>query len=969
MKKNKIKSLEIDSFRAFSNKINLNFEANGSVADIVVIYAANGTGKTSTIEGVEWATTGAILRLDTIFSNNKDNKNPREGCILKNRQSEKNIGSVSIELDNGERIHRQTKPKSNQNNDYCEGVIIETVEDIQYFNRNILSQGSISKFSYEASSGTLFNSLLDTLESKNDLATYDKLNETHSRVDKSNSATIVEINFINGLISKENKEIDEIKSDYIDSSNLQESEHYILFKNNFSFYEDLSLKNNNEIISYIKESNTKLDSLKDKLIAFNIDDYRVDLKRNIISSKVIKLKENNIVRSNNLLKLECDLEEFISKKKEINRYLEKENINQINQMINSYRDYSQKIKKSNVYLIKAKRVKQKLLINTQTNSLLMLENKERKINKVVSCLLALFSNSNDINIIISEKNLFLKEINQEIQDKNNEMNSITRSSFIKINSNIDDVVLLNKRSLTLEELNIKIEDLISEKEKNVSFDEKLELIKTYATEVISEKQLSNCPACSHQYNDVNKLLESVNNVKNNSKSLVDGAILSLTELKNEYIYDIDRLTKNIDKRVLDKHIIIQDKIQLLTERNQKYIEVDSILNDLDIKYENIEVQQVLRELNLQQRAARDKYSTLNVLQQKYKFWFNKISTKINEEDNKQNQNNLDKKKITRSCIEQFGVDIEELIQISSSYHVLLFRDNKINSLVLNLKKDIEDINSVIKQGKDEVLFLCSKAGFDVDANINKIFEETIETKRVIKASYKYIQSSIKTYSISKNIEALDLVTDLQEVFSTYLSKIETSQVLLVKNETIDTHKSNLKNKTDTLKEGLKNIEKIKITLDDVMIYFSSLASESINNEVLNDMFMYIEPHLKYDEISFKVDLDGKNKRMYIQAKSSATKESNTPVYYLSEAQTNILSICIFLAKHARESDTGIDTIIIDDPVQSMDDLNSYALIDLCKIFARRFNKQIIITTHNRSFYNLFKDKLPESRYPTKFITL
>jgi exonuclease SbcC len=135
------------------------------------------------------------------------------------------------------------------------------------------------------------------------------------------------------------------------------------------------------------------------------------------------------------------------------------------------------------------------------------------------------------------------------------------------------------------------------------------------------------------------------------------------------------------------------------------------------------------------------------------------------------------------------------------------------------------------------------------------------------------------------------------------------------------------------------------------------------------MFMYIEPHLKYDEISFKVDLDGKNKGIYIQAKSSASKENNTPIYYLSEAQTNILSICIFLAKHARKSDTGIDTIIIDDPVQSMDDLNSYALIDLCKIFSRRFNKQIIITTHNRSFFNLFQDKLPESRYPTKFIYL
>ncbi|HAS6849286.1 TPA: AAA family ATPase, partial [Vibrio parahaemolyticus] len=203
----------------------------------------------------------------------------------------------------------------------------------------------------------------------------------------------------------------------------------------------------------------------------------------------------------------------------------------------------------------------------------------------------------------------------------------------------------------------------------------------------------------------------------------------------------------------------------------------------------------------------------------------------------------------------------------------------------------------------------------------------------------------------------------------FLANLLTSQKITSKKENIIENRKLLEAKKREIREGLSKLEKVNLALDEAMSYFSELASDSINSEVLNDMFMYVEPHLKYDEISFRVDLNGNNKGIYIQARSNAMDDDNTPIYYLSEAQINILSICIFLADHAREVDSSINAIVIDDPVQSMDDLNSYALIDLCKIFSRRFKKQIVITTHNRSFFNLFRNKLPEERYSTKFISL
>ena len=969
MKKNKIKSIEIDSFRAFTNKINLNFEINGSVADIVVIYAANGTGKTSTIEGVEWATTGAILRLDTIFSNNKGNKKPREGYILKNQQSEKNIGSVSIELDNGNKIHRQTKPKVNRNNDYCEGETITTVEGMEYFGRNILSQGAISKSTYEASSGSLFNSLIEKIENEEDIKIYNELNAIKTKIKSSNNDSIVEIKLINNLISKEDGEVDLIKSDYVENYNIQESLHYQSFKNNFSFCEDLSLKNDDEIISYIRESETKLDNLKDKLSTFDINTYRISAKNYLNSSKIIELQTENLLKGNDLSELKDKKEDLERKKRSNGLFLGTESIVEVNNIISSHNKESEIIEKYKKYLRKANKTKDTVLMKDKSIDLLTSTDKENKLNILESLLLSLFSNTDDSNLPLPEKSLLSNSITKDIQAKNDQLNLVTRSSFIKENNEIGDVINFKKKSLSLEEINIKIKALINEKEKIISFDEKLDLIKTYANEVINEKQLSNCPACGNQYENVDKLLESVSNFKSDGKKLIEGSISTLTDQKNDIIFDIDNLTKAIDKQVSEERKVIQENIQLLKERMDKFNELYSLLNELDIKYESTSLKQVLGEVNLQKESLNKIISKSRRFKDKYSAWSLKIRTKIDEIEGELRQNKLDIKRIINSCFNQFGVDIAELIIISGSYHVFLFKENQFSCSIKILEKDIELADSEIKNIKSKVLGLCSKAAFDFDANINEIREKAIQSKRDFKASYNYIKSNIIDYNTSKNEDLYSLITSIQETFSSYLSHIDASQKLASKKETIASHKRDLSIKERSVEEGKTNLDKIQKALESVKKYFEDLASKNINKEVLNDMFMYIEPHLKYDEITFKIDLDGNNKGIYIQAKSSENQEKNTPVYYLSEAQTNILSICIFLADNARETETGINTIIIDDPVQSMDDLNSYALIDLCKIFARRFKKQIIITTHNRSFYNLFKDKLPESRYPTKFITL
>lgn len=92
----KIKGIEIEAFRVYKDKQLFSFLNNtGEIANLVVIYAPNGYGKTSFIDAVEWTLTGDINRIskNSIVKNTADSE---QGSILKNRKSDKNFGRVKL---------------------------------------------------------------------------------------------------------------------------------------------------------------------------------------------------------------------------------------------------------------------------------------------------------------------------------------------------------------------------------------------------------------------------------------------------------------------------------------------------------------------------------------------------------------------------------------------------------------------------------------------------------------------------------------------------------------------------------------------------------------------------------------------------------------------------------------------------------------------------------------------------------
>jgi len=134
------------------------------------------------------------------------------------------------------------------------------------------------------------------------------------------------------------------------------------------------------------------------------------------------------------------------------------------------------------------------------------------------------------------------------------------------------------------------------------------------------------------------------------------------------------------------------------------------------------------------------------------------------------------------------------------------------------------------------------------------------------------------------------------------------------------------------------------------------------------LYRKIDPHPDFKEVHFSADFDAETPRLDVFVRNKINQKIDLiPNLYFSTAQINILSLSIFLASALNTP--GYDCIFIDDPIQSMDSVNILSTIDLLRSLVLNYNKQIILSTHDETFFNLLKKKMPMGPFKSKFLEL
>ena len=85
------------------------------------------------------------------------------------------------------------------------------------------------------------------------------------------------------------------------------------------------------------------------------------------------------------------------------------------------------------------------------------------------------------------------------------------------------------------------------------------------------------------------------------------------------------------------------------------------------------------------------------------------------------------------------------------------------------------------------------------------------------------------------------------------------------------------------------------------------------------------------------------------------KDAGEPRFFLSSAQANVLALSIFLSLAGKQNWSKLETILLDDPVQHLDDLDAVAFLDSLRAMALGGfgpKKQIIVSTCDKNLYLL-----------------
>lgn len=258
----------------------------------------------------------------------------------------------------------------------------------------------------------------------------------------------------------------------------------------------------------------------------------------------------------------------------------------------------------------------------------------------------------------------------------------------------------------------------------------------------------------------------------------------------------------------------------------------------------------------------------------------------------------------------------------------------------------------------------SDATFTVEsflATLGRLFgKEIIASPEMIRSEIAVALGSLTAQSVDlvAKIDKFDLLTEQLKAFKPYLDSLVLRERLSDIERRLSEHQ--LVDK--------KLSEEREIIFEELRARIGSFFF----TDLINAIYSQIDPHPSFKKVEFIPDFDGSNQPGLNIILIDGKGDLISPMLYFSSAQLNILSLSVFLANalHARdEKDVPLDVILIDDPIQSMDSINILAVIDLLRNISLRFDKQIIISTHDENFFDLLKLKIPSEVFGSKFLQL
>jgi exonuclease SbcC len=1027
----KIKSVEITGFRAYENPGDGNFDfstASGEIADFVSIYAPNGFGKSSFYDAIEWAMTNNISRYirDALRINNDKTSlilnNLEEGQrILRNRYIAEDAPShVNVETTFERPFFRRVPSARANSRDYTYDRK-NTDPVTKHLAEIFLAQDAIDAFLKEDRPELRYEKFMSGFGGEDELyrqklqvirkSADDELNNLNVEIaklqeivnDPSHKFGLEQVNLTIKALNEAGEVIDPVTEEYSPISDVEYKSRLAQLtadKNNYIEITKEKISLINTCISSIPEAqrnNKLIEELRKKLKSLKDNDLNLEIiesKKNQINeleSIVTKLFEERV----DLERLSLNLEQFIKSHIALSADLFRKRTlgYKRDELLNNLKVAAKEIdnKRSQVALLNADHFKIQQDVQIAPLKYQDLSSNERQLT---SDRAKLESIKKRIDTSTAASVALANEI-KRIQGIPESQEIIHTSALAALGASQDFIISFSDKLSLLQSArelnkNLKLESLIVGQKNQEMF----ELV-TLANKILSHNHSNICPVCDSEFNSFEELSKKImSNTSISEKQQEFAARLETSERELEYaenairdatlhirslkIAKISKLsadaatTTNATNLLLSEKLLLDHQIEVLQrkiEEDRKLLEGLSLDEYIDNRHSRTNenrakrsyMDQSLLELNLAvtqfQEEIDDLSSQIAALDVSIdgfeKSDFNREfieylkSNAVEYEDAKQflSEKSADLHSVMeghRNAIADAKVVVHRITQT-------ILESSGMMDIEL-VQREITNLNEELRRAEEPYILFCARlealTGYSDDPlNWNSALED------VRAAQEKLIEQS---RDVLKLLETLQL--QLKDVLP-FIEYSNSKRALTEKQEILSKYKIlNLQ-----LNEEFHLIEKS----------LQHLISNFFYTDLINNIYRKIDPHPTFKKVKFECifsDTDKPRLEVYL---CDTNERRIAPNLYFSAAQLNILSLSIFLARalHVEHEGSPVETILIDDPIHSMDSINILSTIDLLRNISTQFGRQIILSTHDENFFELLKTKLPPNSYRSKFIKL
>lgn len=1020
----KIRHVFIQAFRQFG-KVPVNLTSTldpNKASNFVAIYAPNGFGKTSFFDAMEFCVTKSIQRVSVNFKENfKVDQEQGSTTFIHNKDFPDLPIDIVMNFEGHDDIRTTCNPQ-----DECS--MLKGNGDNLYFRNAVLSQNWFSEFLSTSSAEQRFKIFTDYFVETKDLLDYYRRLSTAST--SFNRMVIKTNKEVKSLKKEIDGKLDAGVILQIEDGVKKLADNGISVRWKGKLDAETLTVLRMESDNLIAEIKAQKEDIADKIANLNLvsvgNDQIISIQELENYEKAIDEKkkqltecENWLQRLNVYLKAESQVEEgrksllLCQKEKDRLVYLTDnyEPFNKIHQgVVQLSRDKELLLKKiANNHILlddKYKRKKQQDgILSDYQKERDSIQNKILKLHDRYVELASLLKMKVETEMLLASKENPLQETINQHDALVNQKESLCRLRIsieeetidCTIGIYVDEVKFikeLNEKIHSEEEQLLLIEKRINEKG---ALENELQQLIISSHKVLEHLKGSKCPLCGTDFETQEKLLKNISeNIvistaleedlqeKNVLADKINQHKNSMSEKRKELFDKIDKENSEIIEKI--KSIDISAK-QLRNEKEQLKSTWNNIVSKLAQDYGDIKgtiEEDKQKELKGLVEATESNITATQQILSGLEKEINQCLADITSHEDKIKE--IDEKSIALSEDDFYVVYTTRLDDEKFSEECLDSWNNRLASI----DEEIVQIGQQQKSSQcklDELI----KSGFKKEETPsmkdkrNVLAEELSEKLNVWNNTLSFlmnvcmipIEGRAKSNEIKVMYESvLEATRKNQEKVDTILTLLNKYEVLLTLGEKYsknEERKVELRNKEEQLKEETQKRDLINDERARLQKYLEDFVKGFFQLDIINKLYNTIDPHPEYKQIDFKCDFKNKDPRLNVVMYSVKDgHDTIVPNLYFSTAQINILSFCIFLAKalYAKtDKNEDLGCIFIDDPIQALDDINVLSMIDLLRNVAYSLDKQIILTTHDRNFFELLKKKVPAELFGSRFLEL